>query len=94
MGSERYMLLRGQEQELKPGDMFITDRAGIISSILYGPDQRTQIHTLTRNVLFTVYAPASIEQQVIIHHLQEIRQNVLAVAPRAQVTMLKVFGAD
>jgi DNA/RNA-binding domain of Phe-tRNA-synthetase-like protein len=92
-GGERYNLLRSQEQELKPGDMFIADRAGIISSILYGPDQRTQIQAQTRNVLFTIYAPAGISEEVIVKHLQEIQQNVLLIEPRAQVGMLKVFGA-
>ena len=93
-GGERYTLLRGQEQELKPGDMFITDNGGIISSILYGPDQRTQIQARTQKVMFTVYAPAGIPEEAIVTHLQEIQRNVLLVAPRAQVGMLKVYGAD
>src|SRR5512135_1434722 len=42
-GTERYILLRGEEQTLKPGDMLIRDQEGIISSIIYGPDRRTQI---------------------------------------------------
>jgi DNA/RNA-binding domain of Phe-tRNA-synthetase-like protein len=92
-GGERYTLLRGQEQELKAGDMFISDRAGIISSIIYGPDQRTQIQSQTRNIMFTVYAPAGIQEEVIVGHLQEIQRNVLLVAPSAQLGMLKVFGA-
>jgi len=91
-GSEHYLLLRGQEQELKPGDMNMRDREGIISSILYGPDQRTQILENTRNVMFTVYAPAGIAEQAIIQHLQEIQHNVLLVAPHAQVEMLNVFS--
>jgi DNA/RNA-binding domain of Phe-tRNA-synthetase-like protein len=93
-GGERYMLLRGQEQELKPGDMFIADRAGIISSIVYGPDQRTQIQAQTRNVMFTVYAPAGIQEEAIIKHLQEIQRNLLLVAPSARVELLKVLGAQ
>src|SRR5512140_388139 len=44
-GAEVYTMLRGQPQQLKPGDMLIADRAGIISNILYGPDQRTQIQS-------------------------------------------------
>ena len=53
-GEERYTLLRGEEQVLKAGDMFISDQKGVISSIIYGPDQRTQIHANTRNAVFTV----------------------------------------
>jgi DNA/RNA-binding domain of Phe-tRNA-synthetase-like protein len=93
-GSERYTLLRGQEQELKPGDMYISDQSGILSSILYGPDQRTQIQPATQNALFTVYAPAGIDEETIISHLQAIRDNVLLVAPGARVDLLEVFGAS
>jgi DNA/RNA-binding domain of Phe-tRNA-synthetase-like protein len=91
-GDERYTLLRGQEQVLKAGDMMMVDRAGVISSILYGPDQRTQIGAGTQNVVFTVYAPPGIEQQAVLRHLQDIQQNVTLIAPQARVEMLKVLG--
>ena len=58
MGTESYTLMRGEEQVLKPGDMMISDQVGIISDVIYGPDRRTQITADTRNVVFTVYAPA------------------------------------
>jgi DNA/RNA-binding domain of Phe-tRNA-synthetase-like protein len=92
-GTESYTLLRGEPQTPKAGDMMIVDGEGIISSIVYGPDQRTQITAQTRNVLFTVYAPAGIEAPLIEHHLQEIRQNVQLVAGNAQVELLEVFDA-
>jgi DNA/RNA-binding domain of Phe-tRNA-synthetase-like protein len=92
--NERYILLRGLEQETKAGDMLIRDGAGIISSILYGPDQRTQITARTKNVMFTVYAPAGIDEPTLIQHLLEIQKNVALIAPRTRVEMLKVFGAD
>ncbi len=91
-GAERYTLLRGQEQELKAGDMFIRDGAGVISNIIYGPDQRTAINAQTRNVVFTVYAPEGIDGESVLNHLQDLQQNVLLVAPGAQVEMLQVFG--
>jgi DNA/RNA-binding domain of Phe-tRNA-synthetase-like protein len=93
-GQERYTLLRGQDQVLKPGDMLMADQAGVISSVLYGPDQRTQITTHTRKVLFAVYAPAGIDEQVVLEHLQDIQQNVLVVSPQAGVERLGVFGAQ
>ena len=92
-GNERYTLLRGQEQELKAGDMFIRDGAGVISSIIYGPDQRTAIHAQTRNVVFTVYAPAGISEETVSNHLHDLQENVLLIAPHAQVEMQQVFGA-
>ena len=91
-GDESYTLLRGQSQLLKAGDMMMMDGGGIISSIVYGPDQRTQIQASTQNVMFTVYAPSGITEQAVIEHLQDLEQYVRLVAPDAQVEMLEVFG--
>jgi len=91
-GSETYTLLRGEEQVLKPGDMLISDQAGVISSIVYGPDRRTQITPNTKSAIFTVYAPPGIEAQTVLEHLEHIKDNVLVFAPQAQVELLKVHG--
>ena len=93
-GSERYMLLRGDEQILKPGDMMISDQAGVISSILYGPDQRTEIRPNTTNVVFTVYAPSGVGEEPVVEHLQHIQDNVLVFAPQAQVEALGVYHGE
>jgi len=92
-GDESYLLLRGQAQQLKPGDMLMADRDGIISSIIYGPDQRTQIRAGTQNVMFTVYAPGGITTQTVTQHLQDIEHYVRLFAPEAQVELLQVFEA-
>ncbi len=91
-GSERYILLNGQEQALKLGDMYMTDAQGIISSVLYGPDQRTRITPDTRRVMFTVYAPPGIGEAAVQHHLQEIQANVRLIQPGAVVESLAVYG--
>lgn len=90
-GTENYTLLRGDEDNLKAGDMFISDQSGVISSIIYGPDQRTQITASTRNVVFMVYAPAGIDEPLIIKHLQDMRDYVFVIAPRAEVELLKIY---
>jgi len=89
-GTESYIVMRGEAQTLKPGDMFISDTLGIVSDIIYGPDQRTQINAGTRNVVFTVYVPAGIGEQTVTEHLQDIRDYVLLIAPQAHVEVLKV----
>ena len=93
-GTESYTLLRGEPQTPKAGDMMIRDSEGIISSIIYGPDQRTQITAQTRNVIFTTYAPSGISEEAVMNHLKQIQQNVEVIAPSAKVEMLKVFGAS
>ena len=91
-GAERYTLLNGQEQALKPGDMIMCDRQGVISSVLYGPDSRTRIQASTGDVLFAVYAPEGIGAQAVRQHLQDLAATVRLVAPMAQVESLDVTG--
>lgn len=91
-GTETYTLMRGDEQLLKTDDMFISDQKGVISSIIYGPDQRTQITPATRNVIFTVYAPVGIDPSAVEKHLEELRDYVLIIAPQARVDTLDIYG--
>jgi len=91
-GDEVYTLMRGQPQQVKPGDMMISDGIGIMSNIIYGPDQRTQIQPGTRNVIYTTYAPAGIGEQAVTEHLQDIQEYVRLFASDAQTEMLQVFG--
>ena len=90
-GTEQYTLLRGDEQTPKPGDMLIRDQNGVISSIIYGPDRRTQITPETRNVVFTVYAAPGIDGQIVKSHLLHIQENVMIFAPQTQVELLHVY---
>ncbi len=87
-GTERYTCLGGQETDLKPGDMVIADAQGVLSSIIYGPDDRTPITPETRNVLFTVYGPPGVSTAAMHAHLEDIRDNVRVVAPQAEVAVL------
>jgi DNA/RNA-binding domain of Phe-tRNA-synthetase-like protein len=90
---ESYTLLRGQPQILKAGDMRIADNEGVVSSIIYGPDQRTQIRESTTGAVFTVYAPPGISAADVDRHLRDIEGYVRLFAPDASVTLLQVFGS-
>ncbi|MCB9445835.1 MAG: hypothetical protein H6669_16535 [Ardenticatenaceae bacterium] len=92
-GSEEFMRINGQSQQLAAGDMYIADSVGVLSSVVHGPDQRTQITEATTRVLFTVYAPPGIGETAVHHHLQNIQNNVLLIAPQAETEQLAVFGA-
>jgi DNA/RNA-binding domain of Phe-tRNA-synthetase-like protein len=91
-GDETYTLLRDDEQALKAGDMYIRDGAGVVSSIVYGPDRRTQIRPETRNVVFTVYAPPGIGAEAVEAHLRNLEANVRLVAPEAEIVLGAVLG--
>ena len=91
-GNETYTLMRGEAQQVKAGDMMILDGQGIISNIIYGPDQRSQIKPSTRNVVYTTYAPAGINVLAVADHLGDIEHYVRLFAPDAQTELLQVFG--
>jgi DNA/RNA-binding domain of Phe-tRNA-synthetase-like protein len=92
-GTEWFTLITGAEQGVKTGDMYMADTTGIISVVVYGPDQRTRITAATRNALFTAYAPPGVDPSTVRVHLEDIRDNVLLVAPDAVVERLEVHRA-
>ena len=92
-GTERYLRLNGQEQTLKAGDMYIADTQGVLSSVLYGPDQRTRITSGTREALFTTYAPPGIGAGEVLRHLETLSAYARLISPGAEVAALEVFEA-
>ena len=92
-GHERYVRLNGQEQGLKAKDMMISDAQGVLSCIIYGPDQRTKIMPSTTRVLFTVYGTPGINPSDLRTHLETIRENVMVVSPEAEVELQDVYRA-
>jgi len=92
-GTEGYIRLNGEAQTVRADDMMIADADGVLSCIVYGPDNRTRIRPETERVLFTVYAPPGIDATEVERHLAEIRDNVTMVVPNAGVELLEVMGA-
>lgn len=90
-GDETYTRLQGNQVTLKPGDMCMADRKGVISSIIYGPDRRTRIRPETRQVLYTVYAPAGIEAGAVRAHLAALFDLVCQVSPGSKLVELEVY---
>ncbi|MEN6409223.1 MAG: phenylalanine--tRNA ligase beta subunit-related protein [Anaerolineaceae bacterium] len=86
-GGEAYTTMRGAEQELKAADLYMRDDAGIISSIIYGPDARTQVTANTDRVLFTVYVPPGIGSARVKDHLTWIRACMQLICPKGHVSM-------
>lgn len=92
-GDEKYIGISGKEQSVKADDMMIQDDIGIISSILYGPDNRTRITENTTTSMFAVYAPAGIEKYFIEEHFNEIIANILLFAPNIVVESCEIYQA-
>ncbi len=83
-GTEKYQRIDQNIQELKKEDMYMKDKAGIISSVIYGPDFRTKIMQETTSALFTVYAPEGIDKRTTLLHLRDIRSMIRESSPSAR----------
>jgi DNA/RNA-binding domain of Phe-tRNA-synthetase-like protein len=91
-GSETFRMMNGKEQVIKTNDMIISDRTGIISSIVYGPDLRTRITATTRNVLYTTYAPPGISHPALISHMQNIQDYVHLISPQCVTQVCEIVN--
>jgi DNA/RNA-binding domain of Phe-tRNA-synthetase-like protein len=93
-GSESYIGLGGRELPMRPDDMFIRDEIGILSSIVYGPDDRTQIRPVTQQAVFCVYAPPGIAPEAITRHLERIVSHARLIAPGASIMHQQMYLAS
>ena len=91
-GEERYTRLSGQPQTLKSNDMYMADARGVVSSVIYGPDQRTRIKDDTRRVLFVTYAPKGIEEVALRRHLAQLEEYVRLVSAEAELEHVGIWG--
>jgi len=82
-GSEEYIAMGGEARVLKEGDMMIRDAQGILSSIVYGPDQRTAVTAGTTDLLFCVYAPPGVGEDRVRAHIEDIRRFIAVAAPES-----------
>lgn len=90
-GNETYQSMGGKDRKLQRGDMFLSDRNGILSSVLYGPDNRSHITLETSLALFTVYGVPSLGAHELHRHLEEIEELVLTLSPGAARMELGVY---
>jgi DNA/RNA-binding domain of Phe-tRNA-synthetase-like protein len=91
VGNETYLRLDGSQQTLKEGDMYIRDQEGILSSVIYGPDQRTQIRPDTDQAVFTTYGPPGISKTRVQEELEILENLIRIFSPAAERSLLVVL---
>lgn len=92
-GEETYTRYDGVEERCKPGDMYIRDGIGVLTSVIQGPTTRARATPDTTNALFCLYALPGISESLVDAHLDLIERHVLLIAPAARVIDRKVIGA-
>jgi DNA/RNA-binding domain of Phe-tRNA-synthetase-like protein len=92
-GVETYTRYDGAEERCKPGDMFINDGVGVLTSIIQGPTTHARATPETTNALFYTYALPGIPESLVNTHLDLIERHVRLIAPNATVVDRTVIGA-
>ncbi len=92
-GDEEFVGMGGRQQQVKAGDMYISDKAGIISDVVYGPDERTKITAATRRALFCAYAPEGVGADAVADHLEDIESYLRLAEPGVSRVWLQVVEA-
>jgi len=90
---DRYVGMGGREILAAAGDMCIRDSTAIVSSVVYGPDDRTGLQPDTTAAVFTTYAPAGIGADAVSRHLDAIAAGVRIFAPAFAIETLAVTEA-
>jgi len=89
-GKEMMTLLNDREQQLKPGDMYMGDRQGVISDVIYGLEKRTMIRPETTKVFFSIYGAQGIPAATIRAHLEDIERYIRVFSPDARLMLAEV----
>jgi DNA/RNA-binding domain of Phe-tRNA-synthetase-like protein len=92
-GDEVYIRYDGVEERCKPGDMFIRDGSGVLTSVIQGPTTHARATPETTNALFCVYAVPGISESLVSDHLDLIERYVRLISPDANVSDRVVIGA-
>ncbi|MCX7709321.1 MAG: hypothetical protein N2484_05670 [Clostridia bacterium] len=90
-GTESYTGMNGKELITVAGDMMLNDSGDMMSSILRGPDLKTSIRPGTNQVLFIVYAPPGIGEELIDQHLKDIETYIKIASPEAVLKERQVY---
>lgn len=90
-GTESYVGISKKEQKLHENDMMLSDKDGVISSIINGPDFRTAINKDTKNALFFIYGTDGISEDIIYNHLNDIKNLVSIISPNSSIELMNVY---
>jgi DNA/RNA-binding domain of Phe-tRNA-synthetase-like protein len=84
-GGERYTNLGKVEAILPKGDMTLSHKKGLLSSVLYGPALETPIRSDTRDALFTIYAPGSLPAGSLEAQMEDLTAYLKCFTPEARI---------
>jgi len=91
-GGEIYTKINDEDQEIKKDDIVLKDSLGIIASVLYGPDNRTKIIPISKNIIYMAYFPFAVTRNEIITIMFDLAKYLrICEGPHAQIEKIKIY---
>ncbi len=86
-----YQGISGKDQQLAKDDLYLSDKQGVLSSVIGGPDYRTRITDSTQNALYFVYGVEGVTEAQIREHLRTISSYISRAIVDAQIQAPDVY---
>jgi DNA/RNA-binding domain of Phe-tRNA-synthetase-like protein len=91
-GGEIYTKINDEDQEIKKDDIVLRDSLGIIASVLYGPDNRTKIIPISKNIIYMVYFPFIVTRNEIITIMSDLAKYLrICEGPHAKIERMIIY---
>jgi DNA/RNA-binding domain of Phe-tRNA-synthetase-like protein len=88
-----YTKISGKPQAVRPGDMVVRDREGIIACVVHGPDHRTRLSPSSTAALFGAWCPVDLSAAVAEAHLAALAGLIRRQWPDAVIDPPRVWTA-
>jgi DNA/RNA-binding domain of Phe-tRNA-synthetase-like protein len=89
---ESYVNIKDEEQPIVKDDIVLRDTAGIIASVLDGPDNRTKIIPISKNIIYMVYFLFIVPRSELITILADLAKYLrLCEGPHAEIERMKFY---
>ncbi len=86
-----YQGIAGKKQQLVQQDLYLSDREGILSSIIKGPDYRTRLTGDSKRVLYFTYGVEGVGTALIRAHLDTIFSYLSQVYKGVEIESIDVL---
>lgn len=92
-GDEQVVLYNEKTVTLDPGDMYMRDENGVLTSVIRGPAAYGLVTPETTRVVVCIYAPDGVGADAVRAHLERIAANMRRVSPVAEIENLAIIAA-
>jgi DNA/RNA-binding domain of Phe-tRNA-synthetase-like protein len=90
---EIFTKIDDQDQEIKKDDIVMRDGMGVIASVLWGPDNRTKIIPISKNIIYIAYFTFAVTRNGMITIMADLAKLLrICEGPHAKIERMKFIS--